>query len=111
MRLLNIAAAASGAFALVMLAVTHHLLRGQPDFTFVLLAGISQLSAAAACLAIANRAGRLNAIAGALMLGGAFLFAGEIFLSAFHFHGLWFMAPIGGTAMIAGWITLAFAKP
>jgi uncharacterized membrane protein YgdD (TMEM256/DUF423 family) len=110
MRLLNVFAAASGAAALVMLATTHHL-RGDADYSFVLLAGLVQLSAAAAGLAIANRAGRLNAIGGGLIVAGAALFAGEITLSAYHFHALGLLAPIGGGMSIAGWIVLAFAKP
>ena len=111
MRALNIAAALSGALSLAMLAVAHHALSGDPDIAFVYLAAAAQLSAACAGLAIANRAGRLNAIAGALIVGGAFLFAAAIHLGAFKVHALHALAPIGGAAMIAGWITLAFARP
>jgi uncharacterized membrane protein YgdD (TMEM256/DUF423 family) len=115
MRIIHICAALSGVFALVLLAATHHL-RASEYYSFALLAGIAQLSAAATGLAIANRQdsklGRLNAIAAALILGGAFLFAGEIFLSFFwEAHPLHFLAPIGGATLIIGWIALAFARP
>lgn len=111
MRLLNIGAALSGAVSLLMLAYAHHGLAGDPDAAFVFLAAGAQLAAAAAGLAISNRIGRLNAIAGALIVGGAALFAAVIYLGAFHIHTLHMLAPIGGLAMTAGWVTLAFAKP
>jgi uncharacterized membrane protein YgdD (TMEM256/DUF423 family) len=111
MRIMNICAALSGAAALIMLAVTHHM-RGDADYAFVLMAAVAQLGAAAAGLAIANRTGLVNAVAGALMLGGADLFAAEICLSTFNdSHPFHMLAPIGGAAMILGWIVLAFARP
>jgi uncharacterized membrane protein YgdD (TMEM256/DUF423 family) len=111
MRLLNIFAALSGALALAMLAVAHHALAADPDVSFVYLAAGAQLAAAAAGLALANRTGRLNLICGALIVGGAALFAGVIYLGAFRFHAVHALAPIGGGAMILGWVGLAFAKP
>jgi|GEM_PF-1824773 len=111
MRWMNVVAALTGAAALMMLAAAHHL-GGGDDFDNVIVAGIVQLSAAAAGLAIANRGGLLNEISGGLMLLGANLFAGEIYLTSFGAdNGLRFLAPIGGAAVIAGWVLLAFARP
>jgi uncharacterized membrane protein YgdD (TMEM256/DUF423 family) len=110
MRIINIVSALSGACALLMLGVSHHMLAADPDVAFVYMAAAAQLSAAIAGLAIANRTGKLNLIAGALLLGGATLFAGTIYLGAFHVHALHALAPVGGAAVILGWITLAFAK-
>jgi uncharacterized membrane protein YgdD (TMEM256/DUF423 family) len=110
MRVLNICAALSGALALIALAARHA--RHDADINTLMLAAIAQLSAAAAGLAIANRAGRLNAVAGAIILGGAFIFSGEIYFGAYTGnHSLIMLAPVGGTLMILGWIVLAIAKP
>jgi uncharacterized membrane protein YgdD (TMEM256/DUF423 family) len=95
----------------MMLAAAHHLER-DADFNNVLVAGLAQLSAAAAGLAIANRAGFLNEIAGALILLGGNLFACEIYFSSFQDnHSFAYLAPIGGALLIGGWVLLAFAKP
>ncbi len=110
MRMLNISAALSGALALVALAARH--VRPDIDATTLVLAAIAQLSAASACLAIANRAGRLHAIAGGVILAGAFIFSGEIYFAAYTAnHSFIMLAPLGGTLMIFGWTALAFAKP
>ncbi len=111
MRILNIVAALSGACGLVLLAAAHHVVSAEAA-PFVTLAAFSQLSAGAAGLAIANRVGRLNLIAGAMVLGGANLFAAEICLISFNVReATHILAPIGGATMILGWIVLAFAKP
>ena len=111
MRWLNIFAALSGAAALGALASLRHL-HADADFNAVLMAAVAQLSAAAAGLAIANRSGRLNAIAGTMILSGALIFAGEIYLGAFAGnHAFVMAAPIGGGLMILGWLTLAFENP
>ena len=110
MRVLNFCAALSGAIALIALAARHA--KPDVDINVLMLAAIIQLSAAAAGLAIANRSGRLNAIAGAIILAGAFIFSGEIYFGVYTGnHDLIMLAPIGGTVMILGWIVLAFAKP
>ncbi|MBS0384582.1 MAG: DUF423 domain-containing protein [Proteobacteria bacterium] len=110
MRWLNICAALSGALALAALAGRHA--RPDIELSTLMLAAIAQLSAAAAGLAIANRSGRLNAIAGAVILAGAFIFSGEIYFGAYTGnHSLIMLAPVGGTLMILGWIVLAFANP
>jgi uncharacterized membrane protein YgdD (TMEM256/DUF423 family) len=111
MRWMNIVAALSGAAALMVLAAAHHL-GGGSDFNNVLIAALAQLTAAAAGLAVSNRSGLLNEIAGALLLLGGNLFAGEIYFSSFHDdHSLAFLAPIGGAMLIGGWVLLAFARP
>ncbi|MFT3728757.1 MAG: DUF423 domain-containing protein [Terricaulis sp.] len=111
MRWLNILAALTGAAALMMLAAAHHL-EHDSDFNNVLVAGVAQLAAAAVGVAIANRNGLLNEIAGAIILLGANIFAGEIYFSSFKGdHGFAFLAPIGGALMIGGWVLLAFARP
>ena len=71
MRLLNIAAALSGALALIMLVLVAHALQlAPPDADRMQLGAFIQLTAAAAGLAIANRDGRLNLIAGAMLPAG-----------------------------------------
>ena len=111
MRILNAAAALSGGLGLAMLAVAYHVLSGDPDVSFVYMAAGAQLAAACAGLAVAQRTGLLNAIAGWLIVGGALVFGASIYLGALHVHGLHMLAPVGGAAMIAGWLALAFAKP
>ena len=113
MRILNIAGGLSGACALIMLAAAHHLVRaGDPDISFVYLAAAMQLSAGLAGLVLAGRTSQLNLIAGAMILGGATLFAGVVYLSMINDnHPFHMLAPIGGALVILGWIVLAFAKP
>lgn len=115
MRLLNAFAALSGFIALVMLTIAAHALRETltpEDVERIHLAAYLQLGAAAATLAIANRTGRLNLIAGVLMLAGAALFACVLYALAITGpHALTFFAPIGGIMMMLGWLLLIFAKP
>jgi len=113
MRLLNIFAALSGVLALVMLVLAAHALRPAPeDLDRIHLAAYLQLGAAAAGLAIANRSGRLNLIAGLLILAGAAIFAGTLYtLAITHNRALAMLAPVGGITLILGWVTLAFTKP
>jgi uncharacterized membrane protein YgdD (TMEM256/DUF423 family) len=113
MRLLNIFAALSGVLALVMLVLAAHALQPAPqDLERIKLAAYLQLAAAAAGLAIANRSGRLNLIAGLLILAGAAIFAGTLYtLAITHSRALILLAPVGGLTLILGWVTLAFTKP
>jgi uncharacterized membrane protein YgdD (TMEM256/DUF423 family) len=115
MRLLNIFAALSGLVALVMLVLAAHALRDTltpENLERIKLAAFLQLAAAASALAIANRTGLLNLIAGALILTGAALFATTLYtLAIIGPHGFTFFAPIGGISLIAGWVTLIFTKP
>jgi uncharacterized membrane protein YgdD (TMEM256/DUF423 family) len=113
MRLLNILAALSGVLALVMLVLAAHALQPAPeDLERIKLGAYLQLGAAAAGLAIANRSGRLNLIAGLLILAGAAIFAGTLYtLAITHSQALIMLAPVGGIALILGWVTLVFTKP
>jgi uncharacterized membrane protein YgdD (TMEM256/DUF423 family) len=115
MRLINIAAALSGLAALGFLVAAAHPLRdalAAADLERMKLGAFVQLGAACAGLAIANRAGRLNAIAGALILGGAALFSGVLYaISLAGAHDFAMLAPIGGATLIIGWAVLAFANP
>ncbi|MBC7770833.1 MAG: DUF423 domain-containing protein [Phycisphaerales bacterium] len=113
MRLLNMFAALSGALALIMLMlVSHALALSGEDAARMQLAAFIQLTAAAAALAVSNRAGRLNLIAGAMILAGAATFSGTLYaLSLTPVRSFVMLAPIGGVTLIAGWIALAFAQP
>jgi uncharacterized membrane protein YgdD (TMEM256/DUF423 family) len=113
MRLLNVLAAVSGVVALIMLVLAAHALRPAPeDFERIKLAAYLQLGAAAAGLALANRTGQLNLIAGAMILGGAALFAGTLYAFAIiHDRSALMLAPVGGITLILGWAVLAFAEP
>ncbi len=113
MRLLNVFAALSGVAALVMLVLAAHALQPAPDdLERIQLGAFLQLGAAAAGLAIANRSGRLNLIAGVMILAGAALFSGTLYtLAITHSRAIVMLAPVGGITLILGWLTLAFAKP
>jgi uncharacterized membrane protein YgdD (TMEM256/DUF423 family) len=115
MRLLNIFAAISGFVALAMLVYAAHSLTetaAPEDIEQIKIAAFIQMGSAAAVLAIANRAGRLNLAAGALILLGAALFAGTLYIYAtLGIRSITFLAPVGGITLLSGWLTLAFAKP
>ena len=114
MRILNALAALSGLAALALLVVSsHHMQDATPaEIENLRLASFVQLISAAACLAIANRDGRLNLIGGLLVIAGAALFSSGVATHVLaHTTALLLLAPIGGTAMMLGWLTLAFAKP
>ncbi|MEZ5957791.1 MAG: DUF423 domain-containing protein [Hyphomonadaceae bacterium] len=115
MRSINIAAALSGLVALGMLVAAAHPLRDvlqAEDLERVKLGAFVHIAAACAGLAIANRSGRLNAIAGAMILGGAAVFAGTLYaISLTGSQSFALLAPIGGVTLILGWVTLLFAKP
>jgi uncharacterized membrane protein YgdD (TMEM256/DUF423 family) len=113
MRLLNVFAALSGLVALGMLVLAAHALQPAPeDLERIKLAAFLQLGAAAAGLAIANRSGPLNLIAGGLILGGAAIFAGTLYAVAItHSRALVMLAPVGGITLILGWALLVFTKP
>lgn len=112
MRILNICAALSGALALVMLVIASHAMGPGEDAARVQLGGFIQLAAAAAALAISNRTGTINLVAGAMILAGAGLFSGVLYaLSLTHARALAMLAPVGGLTLIFGWLALAFARP
>jgi uncharacterized membrane protein YgdD (TMEM256/DUF423 family) len=64
--------------------------------------------AVAAMAIMSSGTGRLARGPSALLLGGAILFSGTLFLMAFGFpRMLGAITPVGGAAMIAGWLWLA----
>ena len=113
MRLLNVFAALSGLVALVMLVLAAHALQPAPqDLDRIQLAAFIQLGAAAAGLALANRSGVLNLVAGIMILAGAAIFGGILYtLAITHSRALIMLAPVGGITLILGWVVLVFAKP
>lgn len=113
MRLLNIVSALTGLMAFGMLAIGAHAMSGDAAAVErIKLAAIVQIGAAAAGLAIANRQGRLNAIAGFLIVGGAAIFTIAVDAIAFTDNMAFAApAPIGGLTLLTGWLVLAFAKP
>lgn len=113
MRWINVVAAATGLVALVMLVLAAHALQPAPeDLERLRMAAYLQLFSACAGLAIANRVGRMNLIAGALILAGATLFAAALYtLAIAHSHAILMIAPVGGISMIFGWALLIVAKP
>jgi uncharacterized membrane protein YgdD (TMEM256/DUF423 family) len=115
MRAINVFAALSGVLALVMLVAASHPLKTVLEpaaLDRIVLAAFVQLSAGCAGLALSNRTGRLNLVAAVLILSGAALFACVLYaLSLAHASWLAMLAPVGGSALIAGWIVLVFAKP
>ncbi|MBK6702982.1 MAG: DUF423 domain-containing protein [Caulobacteraceae bacterium] len=113
MRLLNVFAALSGVVALVMLVLAAHALQPAPeDLDRIQLAAFIQLGAAAAGLALANRSGVLNLVAGIMILAGAAIFGGILYtLAITHSRALIMLAPVGGITLILGWVVLVFAKP
>lgn len=113
MRWINVLAGLTGLVGLVMLVLAAHALKPTPeDLERIRMAAYLQLFSACAGLAIANRSGRLNLIAGALMLAGAAMFAAALYtLAIAHSHAILMIAPVGGVTMMIGWTLLMFAKP
>lgn len=113
MRLLHALAALSGGSAITMLVMAEHVLALDPlDADRLRLAAYMQLFAAIAAIAITAHASRLHLIAGGLILAGATLFAVALYtLAIAHTSAIIMLAPVGGTTLIAGWLTLVFAKP
>ncbi|MBX9747148.1 MAG: DUF423 domain-containing protein [Hyphomonadaceae bacterium] len=115
MRWVNIVAALSGIAALCMLVLAAHALRetmSAEALDRIKLGAFVQLVSATAGLAIANREGRLNGVAGAMILGGAAIFSLSLYaLSLTGERSIAMLAPIGGITLILGWVALIFVKP
>lgn len=113
MRLVNVFAALSGVLALFMLVIAAHVLNPAPeDAERIHLGAFIQLIAAVTGLVLAGRSGMLNAIAAAMILGGAALFSATLYaLAITHDRSFVMLAPVGGTTLILGWLVLAAAKP
>ncbi len=112
MRILNAVAALSGLTALILFVVSsHHMQDATPEQVENLrLAATVQFVSAATGVSIAGRGGKLYMIAGALILGGALAFTAAVAThNLAHMTALLMLAPVGGVAMMLGWIVLAFA--
>jgi uncharacterized membrane protein YgdD (TMEM256/DUF423 family) len=119
MRRIWLAAVGLGGFAAVAIgAVTDHVISGDARAHLVL--GIaSQFAmyhslALLGLIAIESRfegtAARLVTLAGWLFIGGIVLFSGSLVVLALTpFSAAAFGAPIGGTALMAGWLSLVLA--
>ncbi|MGD8908243.1 MAG: DUF423 domain-containing protein [Chromatiales bacterium] len=72
--------------------------------------GLHTLALFGSGLLALNHSGRLLNIAGWLFLAGILLFSGSLYtLALTDLRSLGMITPIGGTAFIAGWFTLALA--
>ena len=100
------AAALSGALAIGAGAFGAHLAHGQA-IEWLRTGAMYQLIHAVAVLVVAARSPR----AAALMLVGATVFAFSLYAMAIGApRWLGAITPLGGVAMIAGWLTLAFRR-
>lgn len=111
-RLLTLFAGLLGAAGVALAAIAAHRVQ-DPSLATAAHLLVMQAAAALGVVAIAARCTRPLAwtIAGALLLAGAALFAGDITLRAFTGNRLFPMAaPTGGSTMIAGWLMVAVAS-
>jgi len=100
-------AALSGALAVAAGAYGAHGATGQAA-EWLRTGALYQMVHAVAVLALAGRAG---AAAGWALLGGSALFAGTLYAMAFGApHWLGAVTPLGGVAMIGGWLLLALRR-
>lgn len=104
--MLNAIAALSAALAIAAGAFGAHGAATPQAAEWLRTGGLYQLIHAVAALAIVGSAGRGPAW---LLLGGAALFAGTLYVMAFGGpRWLGAVTPIGGTLMIAGWLWAAW---
>ena len=105
-RLVTVLAALSGAVAVAAGAFGAHGVEGQAA-EWLRTGGQYQLIHAVAALAAVRMGARLSSW---LFVGGAGVFAGTLYLMALGLpRWLGAVTPIGGAALIAGWICLAVA--
>lgn len=103
-RLVTVLAALSGALAVAAGAFGAHGAEGQA-VEWLKTGGQYQLIHAVAALLAARMGARISSW---LFVGGAGVFAGTLYLMALGLpHWLGAITPIGGAALIAGWICLA----
>jgi uncharacterized membrane protein YgdD (TMEM256/DUF423 family) len=104
---LGVAAGAFGAHALADAVPPERLATFRTGATYHLA---HALAAVLAGLAAAHGLGRPARAAGWLFLAGVVLFAGSLYaLVLFDLPVLGAVAPLGGVALIAGWLALAFS--
>lgn len=106
-RILMLAGTLYGALGVIMAALAGHAMPGStlgPGAQFLLIHGVALVALAAALetALIAEKPGRMGAF---LLLGGTALFSGDMAARAFFQSALFPMAaPLGGFAMIGGWL-------
>ena len=106
MRLVSVLAALSGALAVVAGAFGAHGVEGQAA-EWLKTGGQYQLIHAVAALVAVRMGERITPW---LFVGGAGIFAGTLYLMALGApHWLGAVTPIGGAALIAGWLWLAIS--
>ena len=111
-RLMTLFAGLLGAAGVALAAIAAHRVQ-DPSLATAAHLLVMQAAAVLGVVAVATRCTRPLAwtIAGALLLAGAALFAGDITLRAFTGNRLFPMAaPTGGSTMIAGWLMVALAS-
>ena len=105
MRLVTILAALSGALAVAAGAFGAHGAEGQAA-EWLRTGGQYQLIHAIAALVAVRMEARVSAW---LFVGGAAVFAGSLYLMALELpRWLGAVTPVGGVALIAGWVCLAW---
>lgn len=101
-----------GALGVIMAAMAGHAMPGStlgPGSQFLLIHGVALVALATALetALVAEKPGRIGAF---LLLGGTALFSGDMAMRAFFQTALFPMAaPLGGFAMIGGWLLSGFA--
>ena len=101
-----------GALGVIMAAMAGHAMPGStlgPGSQFLLIHGVALVALATALetALVAKKPGRIGAF---LLLGGTALFSGDMAMRAFFQTALFPMAaPLGGFAMIGGWLLSGFA--
>jgi uncharacterized membrane protein YgdD (TMEM256/DUF423 family) len=104
MKMVTVLAALSGALAIAAGAFGAHSAHGEAA-DWLRTGGQYQLIHAVAALVAVRMGSRSSAW---LFVGGAALFSGTLYLMAIGLpHWLGAVTPLGGVAMIAGWICLA----
>ena len=111
-RMLMLVGTLYGALGVIMAALAGHAMPGSslgPGSQFLLIHGVGLVALATALETglIAEKPGRIGAF---LLLGGTALFSGDMAVRAFLPVPLFpFAAPLGGFAMIGGWLLSGFA--
>ena len=101
-----------GALGVILAAVAGHAMPGStlgPGSQFLMIHAVALVALGIGLETglLAQKAGQLG---GFLLLIGTALFSGDMAARAFLHHGLFPMAaPLGGLAMIGGWLIAAFA--
>lgn len=114
MRFWLVLAGINGAIAVAMAAAAAHAFGADAEAAArAARAADVQLVHAAALLGIAllaeHRPGWAAKVAGMLFILGILLFCGSLYALAFHWADRSPLAPVGGSSLILGWLTVAVA--